>query len=101
VRRATVTVGAIRGVERRQIHLRDRLDHKPCQVILRQPLAQAGRQQQLLLAITRQEVLRHARIALTAPDRPTLTPGFIERGTAGSAASDAIRRSFKAQARAV
>jgi hypothetical protein len=35
-------------------------------MILRQPLAQARRQQQLLLAITRQEVLRHLGIVLTS-----------------------------------
>jgi hypothetical protein len=60
-----MTVGAIGSKERGQIHLRDRVDHKPCQVILRQPHAQARRQQQLLLAITRQEVLRHVRMVLT------------------------------------
>jgi hypothetical protein len=55
-----MAVGAIGGLARGQIHRRDRVDHKPREVILGQPLAQARRQQQLLLAITRQEVLRHA-----------------------------------------
>jgi hypothetical protein len=32
----------------------------------RQPLAQARRQQQLLIAITREEVLRHPEIVLTS-----------------------------------
>jgi hypothetical protein len=98
VRGAPVTVGAIGGVERGQIERRDRVDDKPRQVILRQPLAQAGRQQQLLLAITRQEVLRHARIVLTAPDRPTLSvTGLNECGTRGLTASDAVRRSLQAK----
>ena len=61
-------VGAIGSKERGQIQLADRVDHKPGEVILGQPLAQARRQQQLLLAITRQEVLRHPDIVLTPPD---------------------------------
>ena len=71
VRRRPVTVGAIRGKERSQIELADRVDHKPREVILSQPLTQARRQQQLLLAITRQEVLRHPGIVLNRPDGPT------------------------------
>jgi hypothetical protein len=93
VRRPTMAVGRIGREERGQIHLRDRVDHKPRQVILGQPLAQARRQQQLLLAITRQEVLRHPRMVLTAPDRPTVSAtGFIEHGTVGFVVGDAIRR---------
>jgi hypothetical protein len=41
VRRPTMTVRPI-GVERGQIHLSDRIDHKPRRVIVGQPLAQAG-----------------------------------------------------------
>jgi hypothetical protein len=37
-------------------------------VALRQPLAQARRQQQLLLAITRDELPRHPGMVLIAPD---------------------------------
>jgi hypothetical protein len=37
-------------------------------VVLRQPLPQARRQQQLLLAIARNEVLRHPGIVLNPPD---------------------------------
>ena len=68
VRRPAVTVGPIAGIERAQIELRDGIDHEPRQVPLRQPLTQTRRQQQLLLAITRQEVLRHPDIVLTPPD---------------------------------
>jgi len=42
------------------------------EVLLGQPVAQARRQQQLLLAIARDEVLRHHRRVLTGPDRPPL-----------------------------
>jgi hypothetical protein len=45
---------------------------------LRQPLAQARRQQQLLLAITRQEVLRHPDIVLTPPDGAPLCNSLRE-----------------------
>ena len=71
VRRAAMPVGAIGSKERGQIELADHVDHKPREVILGQPLAQARRQQQLLLAITRQEVLRHPGIVLNRPDGPT------------------------------
>jgi hypothetical protein len=54
-----VPVGAISGIKRGQIELPNGIDNEPREVIPRQPLAQARRQQQLLLAITRQEVLRH------------------------------------------
>ena len=59
VRRPAPPVVAIAGQERRQIHRLDGVEHEPREVILRQPLAQTRRQQQLLLAITRDEVLRH------------------------------------------
>jgi hypothetical protein len=57
-----------------QVHLLDRRQHKPREVILRQPLAQARWHQQHLLPITRQEVLSHAEMLLIAPDgTPYLT----------------------------
>jgi hypothetical protein len=68
VRRATPTVLPIGGQKRREIKRSDGVDHKPREVILRQPVAQARCQQQLLLAITRHEVLRHAWIVLDQPD---------------------------------
>jgi hypothetical protein len=66
--RATVAVLAIGGIERRRIHHRHSVDDEPRQVVLRQPLPNVGRQQERLLTIARQEVLRHARIVLNAPD---------------------------------
>jgi hypothetical protein len=68
MRGSAVPVGAIGGKERGQLKLADRVDHKPRKVVLGQPFAQTRRQQQLLLAITREEVLRHADIVLTDPD---------------------------------
>jgi hypothetical protein len=68
VRRTPDTITAIRAVERRQIHLLDRGEHKPRQVILRQPVLQARRHQQHLPAITTDEVLRHTTIVLSMPD---------------------------------
>jgi hypothetical protein len=69
--RAPMTIGAIGRVERRQIHRLHRGQHKPREVIRRQPLAKARRHQQHLLTITRQEVLGHAWIVLTTPDSTT------------------------------
>jgi hypothetical protein len=62
VRRPAMPVIAVVPIERRQIELRDGIDHPPRQVALRQPLAQARWQQQLLLTVTHAEVLRHPRI---------------------------------------
>jgi hypothetical protein len=59
MRRPAMPVGAIGRIERPEIHRLDNVEHEPREVILGQPLAQARRQQQLLLAITRDEVLRH------------------------------------------
>jgi hypothetical protein len=73
VRRPAVAIVAIGRVERRQIHRLDRLDHEPRQVILGQPLPQRRRQQQLLVAITAKEVLRHPKMVLTPPDDTPIT----------------------------
>jgi hypothetical protein len=71
---AVLPIGAVDGA---QIDLLDGVEHEPGEVILRQPLAQAWRQQQLLVAITRKEVLSHRatsgrqdaqRIVLASPD---------------------------------
>jgi hypothetical protein len=55
-------------MKRPQVQLAHRIHDEPRQVLLRQPLTQARRQQQLLLTITRDEVLRHHRIVLNPPD---------------------------------
>src|SRR5215210_8754541 len=68
VRRPAVTVNAIGRDERGEIHLLDSVEHEPRKVLLGQQLAKARRQQQLLLTITRDEVLRHHRIVLNPPD---------------------------------
>ena len=75
IRRAPVTIASIHAIQRVQIHLRDRIENRPHQVILRQPLLQRRRQQQHLIPITSNEVLRHAGMVLTPPDRlfPTAT----------------------------
>jgi hypothetical protein len=70
-RRATPTVLTVPSQERREIKLVDGIEHEPRQVIGRQPITQARRQQQLLLAITPQEVLRHPHIVLTGSDIST------------------------------
>jgi hypothetical protein len=71
-RRPAVPVVPIGGIERAEIHLRDRVDHKPREVPLGQPVTDVGRQQKCLVPIARQEVLAHAGILLTAPDSPPL-----------------------------
>jgi hypothetical protein len=57
--RPPVTIGAIGAVELGKIDLGDDINHQPGEVTVPEPLAQAGRQQERLLSITPQEVLRH------------------------------------------
>ena len=65
---AAMAVRAIVGVELAQIHLLNRLEQKPRQMVLRQPLAQRRRQQERLLTITPDEVLGHSEIVIADPD---------------------------------
>jgi hypothetical protein len=65
-----MTIGPIRGIEHAQVHVRDGVDHKPRQMIRRQPLPHVRRQQKPLLTATFDEALRHAGMLLTRPDRP-------------------------------
>jgi hypothetical protein len=53
-------VRAVRGIELGHIHRLDRVQDEPNDMILAKPLPQARGQQQILLAIARQEVLGHA-----------------------------------------
>jgi hypothetical protein len=72
MRRPTPAILAIRHIERIQIKLADRLQNEPRQMVLRQPLLQARRQQQLLITIAPDEVLRHASIVLNLSDDTTV-----------------------------
>jgi hypothetical protein len=73
IRRAPLTVLPIRPVERAQVHLRDRPEDRPHQMMIRHPIRQIRRHQQRLPPITRNEVLSHPGIFLTRPD-DTLYP---------------------------
>ena len=73
VRRAGPAHPADSRVERRQIKPLDGVDHKPRQMPGRQPLAQARRQQQHLIAVALQEVRAHAPNRL---NRPGQTPSY-------------------------
>jgi hypothetical protein len=68
MRRPAVSVGAVIGIKRRQIHRLYRRYHEPREVILRQPLIQTRRQEKRLLAIAPQEVPRHDGIVLNPSD---------------------------------
>jgi hypothetical protein len=64
-RSAPAVVPVVRK-ERLQVHLRDGIENEPGEVVVGQPLAQVGRQEQLLVAVAREEVLAHGR---DGPDR--------------------------------
>ena len=70
VRRPALPIKPIGAIERRQIQPLDGVDDKPGQVPCWQPLAQARRQQQHLIAVALQEVRAHTRMVLIVADRP-------------------------------
>ena len=72
IRRPAVTVSPIGGIERRQIHLLDGIDHEPRQMIRPEPIPHVRRQQKPLLTTTLNEVLRHAEIVLDSADGTAL-----------------------------
>jgi len=57
MRRPAHTNRVVGAIERVQIHLLHRRQHEPREMILRQPIPQIRRQQQLLITIKRNEVL--------------------------------------------
>jgi len=63
-----MAVGAIVRIERAQIHLRDRVQHRPDKVIVRHPVKQRREHQKCLLTTTLDEVLGHAGSLLDPPD---------------------------------
>ena len=69
IRRPPMPIGPIRRIKRVQIHLPNRTQHRPNQMILRHPIAQRRRHQIRLIPITLNEVLacRHG-LKLNPPD---------------------------------
>jgi hypothetical protein len=76
-----MTVLAIGGVERRQIHLRHGIEHKPRQVALRQLIPHIRRHQKRLPTVTLDEVLSHAGMVVTASDNAALRERTMIRVT--------------------
>ena len=68
IRRAALPVRAIRPIKPIEIHLLDRAQHRPHEMILRQPIRQRRRQQQHPSAVARDEVLTHPGMVLNHPD---------------------------------
>lgn len=75
-----MAIGAVLGIELPQVHPLDGLDHKPHEVVLRQPLTQRRRHQKRLLTITTDEVLGHRGILFTGPDGATDVPIDVKCG---------------------
>jgi hypothetical protein len=80
---ATLTVRAIRPIERAQIHLIDSPQDRPHHVSVRHPLRQIRRQQHRLPPIASKEVLRHDGMFLNAPDVNSLADSHGEVQGAG------------------
>jgi hypothetical protein len=91
-----VTVRPIRAIDSRQVHLRHGVDHKPRQMIGRQPVAHVRRQQESLLTTNFDEVLCHTGILLTGADgtvyaTPSMQWGTLPLGARLPAPCDSIR----------
>ena len=96
VRRPALAVVAVGRVERLQIQRRDGVDDEPREMTLGQPLAQARRQQQLLITITREEVLRHPGMVLTRiVHEAVAAPSGRGRGTVRLSSDSAGVRSLQ------
>jgi hypothetical protein len=65
ISRPAAAIAAISRVEPLEVHLLDRRQHEPRQMVLRQPLAHIRRHQKRLLTITRDEALAHRQMVLT------------------------------------
>src|SRR5437868_2644554 len=70
-------ISPIGGIERREVHLLDRVDHEPRQVIPRQPVPHIRRQQKALLTTRFDEVLWHDSMVLNPPDGTTLCDSLV------------------------
>ena len=98
-----MTIRPIRAVEHVQIQLRDGIDHKPRQMIARQPITHIPRQQETLIPPTLNEVLSHTGIVLNVPDGSVCaTPSHdSDHGAEGTGMSAFASRSIDAAAVAV
>ena len=73
-----MAVGAVVGVEVAEIHLLDRLQDRPHQMVLGHPVAQRRRHQKALLTVAFNEVRGHAGIVLPAPDGTRFPDSHVE-----------------------
>src|SRR5215207_5809592 len=84
MRGGAVPVLAVGGVEGPEVELLDRLDHKPGEVVFRQPVAQVRGQEQRLVSVSCEEVLWHARMVQNRPDsRGVCATASMQSSTVG------------------
>ncbi len=69
-----MTISAVIAIKRAEIHLPNRIQHSPNQMVLRHPLARRRRHQKHLITIKADEVHSHDRMLLTEPDSTALFP---------------------------
>ena len=73
IRPPTNPVTAIRPIKLAQVHPRDRVQHEPSEMTLRQPIPNVGRHQERLITVTTNEILSHPGMVLNAPDDTVIT----------------------------
>lgn len=93
VRCASPPIGAVAGVERGQVHLLDRVEHEPGQMVLLEPLGQRRRHQEHLITLHSQEVVTHVHLQNpylprdspeTRPEGPEDAPRVYATRSSGS-----------------
>ena len=68
IRRPALTIGSILAIKPVEVHLINRPQHRPDEVIVFQPIRQRRRQKHHLAAVTSHEVLSHPQMVLNRPD---------------------------------
>nr|BAG80722.1 putative transposase [Terrabacter sp. YK3] len=90
---ASPPIGAVAGVERGQVHLLDRVEHEPGQMVLLEPLGQRRRHQEHLITLHSQEVVTHVHLQNpylprdspeTRPEGPEDAPRVYATRSSGS-----------------
>ena len=83
IRRSTPPIRPITRHERRNIELSNHIQHKPRQMILRQPVRHRRRQQHQLVTISRHEIVRHTPFSSTHPQQRRIPPPSCDSLIAG------------------
>jgi hypothetical protein len=83
-------IGSILGIELGQVHTRDRVEHEPREMTLRQPIPHVGRHQERLITVTTNEVQSHPGMVLNPPDDTVITRHPLAKAQESSPPQEAM-----------